>query len=85
MIINMDIPISSKGQITVPVEIRSMLGIKSGSAVRIAYDTDSKKVSLSSPVADLRRVWEMADAVKLPRGLPVDLSYRELLEIAYES
>lgn len=84
MIINIDIPISSKGQITVPVEIRSMLGIKPGSAVSIAYDTDSKKVSLSSPVADLRRVREMADTVKLPQELPADLTYKELLEIAYE-
>jgi AbrB family looped-hinge helix DNA binding protein len=48
--------ISSKGQITLPIEIRKRLGVKEGESVKFVVDTDGRTVVL--PVREEKNVFE---------------------------
>jgi antitoxin PrlF len=70
--------ITSKGQITIPAEVRRYLGVGQGDKVSFVID-DTGSIVLKVPsyptVASLR---------ERSAGPGIDLSYNEMKEIAYE-
>lgn len=60
--------ITSKGQTTIPKEVRDCLGLKAGSGVKYFIDLDGRVTMLAvRPITDLRGI------VKSPRKKPVSL------------
>lgn len=72
--------ISSKNQITIPAEIRAVLGLKAGEVV--VFDVDNRS---SPPKVELRRhssLEELAGSVPVPPEVN-GLSWREIRERAW--
>lgn len=70
--------VSSKGQITIPVEVREYLGIKTNDKIAFVIDQDGVvrlRVPQYSSVAALRGA---------AGRLPQPLSWQEMQQIAYE-
>jgi antitoxin PrlF len=69
--------ITSKGQVTIPAEVRRYLGLEQGDKVSFVIDdtgTVGLKVTAYPTVASLR---------ERGPGLDIDLSFDEMKEIAY--
>ncbi len=68
--------VTRKGQITIPSEIRKLLGIKEGDKVLISLSTDSNKEAVLRPI---RSITELTAGMLKPRKMPED--FKELREI----
>jgi AbrB family looped-hinge helix DNA binding protein len=64
----MESTVTSKGQTTIPKEVRERLGLKAGSKVKYFIDMDGRVAMLAvRPITDLRGI------LKSPRKKPVSL------------
>jgi len=69
--------VTSKGQITIPIDIRRRLGILPGSAVEFAIDGDAVRITKAN-----RRDGRGADVVKALRGIgDIDMSTDEIMAL----
>lgn len=75
------LPISSKGQITIPVKAREVLGVKSNSQVLLYLNEDAKEVYLMPKPLELEEIWREA---KQRKSKTPGLSDKEMVRIAYE-
>lgn len=69
--------VTQKGQVTIPVDIRNLLGIKPYS--KIAFTT-SKKVVTIQPTED---ILDLAGFIKAPKGMNA-LKAREYMQTHYK-
>ena len=58
--------VTSKGQVTLPRELRNHLGIQRGSKIRFSI-SDSAPVTVEPVLYDLEDLWRMADRGARPR------------------
>jgi antitoxin PrlF len=70
--------ITSKGQVTIPAEVRKYLGIKSNNKVAFVIDAEGK-VQLRVP-----RYQDIASLRGAAGSLKKELSWEEMKQIAYE-
>jgi len=69
--------VTSKGQITIPIDIRRRLGILPGSAVEFAIDGDAVRITKANG-----RDGRGADVVKALRGTgDIDMSTDEIMAL----
>jgi AbrB family looped-hinge helix DNA binding protein len=69
--------VTSKGQITIPIDIRRRLGILPGSAVEFAIDGDAVRITKANC-----RDGRGADVVKALRGIgDIDMSTDEIMAL----
>lgn len=61
-----DAKVTSKGQVTLPRELRKRLGIQSGSRIRFSIPTTGP-VQVEPVVYDLEDLWRMADEGGKPK------------------
>ncbi len=70
--------VTKKGQVTIPLELRKFLGIKTGE--RVAFDLERGKVTLKKPPAD-----PIADLVGIGKGIfPKGLEYQRKMRREWE-
>jgi antitoxin PrlF len=60
--------VTSKGQVTLPKELRSHLGIETGSKIRFSI-SDRVPVTVEPVLYDLEDLWRMADQGAKPRTI----------------
>jgi antitoxin PrlF len=70
--------VTSKGQITVPLEVRRLLGLRSGNKLVFVVDDDGSVRVESRRYPDLESIQGAAGS------LPASLPFHELREIAYD-
>lgn len=70
--------VTQKGQVTIPVDFRNMLGIKPYSKVTISV---SKRAINIEPTLD---IMDLAGTFKIPKGTPGVLEAREYMEKHYK-
>ncbi len=58
--------VTSKGQVTLPKELRNRLGIQKGSKIRFSI-SDRVPVTIEPVLYDLEDLWKMADQITNPR------------------
>ncbi len=58
--------VTSKGQVTLPKELRNRLGIQKGSKIRFSI-SDSVPVTVEPVLNDLEDLWRMADKGARPQ------------------
>lgn len=58
--------VTSKGQVTLPKELRNRLGIQKGSKIRFSI-SDRVPVTVEPVLYDLEDLWRMADQSARPR------------------
>ncbi len=59
--------VTSKGQVTLPKQLRNRLGIQQGSKIRFSI-SDGVPVTVERVLYDLEDLWRMADAVASPHA-----------------
>lgn len=69
--------VTQKGQVTIPFEMRNLLGIKPYSKVKISLYKKAVKLEPTPDILDL------VGAFKIPKGAPGILEARELMERNY--
>jgi AbrB family looped-hinge helix DNA binding protein len=76
--------ISSKGQITLPVEVRNRLGVKEGESVKFVVDEDGRTVLL--PVREEEDVFaQFLGVAKAPPGFDSVAWVRNMRDDEYEA
>ena len=71
--------ISSKGQVTIPVEVRRRLGVDKNQKIALVIDEEKVDVRLKVP-----RYPDVASVRGAAGSLKKKLSWKEIREIAYE-
>jgi antitoxin PrlF len=66
--------VTSKGQVTLPKELRNHLGIQRGSKIRFSI-SDHVPVTVEPVLYELEDLWEMADQSAKPQS---PLSFKEM-------
>ena len=70
--------ITQKGQVTIPIEMRNILGMKPYSKVSIIRAVDHVKIKSIGP-----SIFELAGKYKIPKSMPKILEAREAMEKNY--
>jgi antitoxin PrlF len=76
--------ITSKGQITLPIEVRERLGVKQGDSVKFIADEDGRTIVL--PVRDNENVFaQFIGVAKAPPGFDSVAWVRDMRDDEYEA
>jgi antitoxin PrlF len=59
--------VTSKGEVTLPKELRNRLGVQTGSKIRLSI-SDGVPVTVEPGLYDLEDLWRMADQGAKPRA-----------------
>ena len=60
--------VNDRGQITIPVQLRRQLGLKSGDSIRLSFDEEKKALSLK-PLASIREAYGILPKPDKKRGI----------------
>jgi AbrB family looped-hinge helix DNA binding protein len=75
-VMNIDAEVNSKGQITLPKDLRERFGILRGGRVRFTISADGS-VTIERALNEIEDLWRMADSYKKSGGV---MSFEEMNE-----